>query len=318
MKQASFSDLEHASKKKTTRKERFLAEMDQAIPWQVMLKPLRRKYPKGERGRPPVALQSLLRIYFMQQWYSLSDPGMEDSLHDVPCMRGFAGLSLDRIPDETTICKFRHFLETHKLNEKLFDQVNGHLQEQGLLLHEGSIVDATIVHASGSTKNQAKQRDPDMRQTKKGNQWYFGMKAHIGTDLNGRVHSVCMTDASVHDSQCFNDLLHGDEQIVYGDKAYANNQRKADYEAQGKTWRINRKAKRGHKLNCTDRSFNKKSNRIRAKVEHVFGIIKHQWGYRRVRYRGLEKNAGQLFALFTLANIYQCRKQLLATQGYCV
>jgi len=311
MKQPSFSDLEHSVKKKTIRKERFLATMDEVIPWQRLLKPLRRKYPKGERGRPPTPLQALLRIYFLQQWFGLSDPGVEDSLYDTLCLRQFAGLSLDNIPDETTICKFRHFLETHNLSAVLFDQVNVYLQEQGLLVHEGSIVDATIISASGSTKNQKQQRDPDMRQTRKGNQWYFGMKAHIGTDLNGRVHSVCMTDAAVHDSQCLDDLLHGDEQIIYGDKAYSNRQRQRELEQQGKTWRVNRKAVRGRKLNCADQSFNRKSNRVRARVEHVFGVIKHQWGYRKVRYRGLEKNANQLFALFALANVYMCRRSLV-------
>ena len=174
-------------------------------------------------------------------------------------------------------------------------------------------MDATIIAASPSTKNQAKSRDPDMKQTKKGNQWFFGMKAHIGTDLNGRVHSVVVTNAGVHDSVVVDDLLHGEEQSIYGDKAYADRSRKAAFEGSGGTWRVNRKARRGCKLNAADRSFNRKSNRIRARVEHPFGIIKNLWGYRKVRYRGLDKNAHQVFSLFALANFYSVRSDLVPT-----
>lgn len=310
MKQSSFSDLAYENKKKTTRKERFLSEMDSILPWPVLLKLIKRKYPKGDRGRPPVHLETMLRIYFMQQWYGLSDPSMEDSLYDIESMRRFARVDLDTIPDETTICKFRHFLESHQLTQRLFEQSAGYLSDRGLLLSEGTIVDASIIAAPSSTKNANKARDPEMKQTKKGNQWYFGMKAHIGTDTEGRIHSVVGTAANVHDSVIMDDLLHGEETHVYGDKAYASADRQAEAEAAGITWRINRKAKRGRQLTCADRAFNRKSNRVRARVEHAFGIIKHLWGYRKVRYKGLDKNAAQLFTLFTLANFYMVRHQL--------
>jgi IS5 family transposase len=181
-----------------------------------------------------------------------------------------------------------------------------------MILNEGTIVDASIVSAPSSTKNKERQRDPEMKQTKKGNQWYFGMKMHIGSDTRGRVHSIVVTDASVHDSTVAEDLIHGEENELYGDKAYANADRKEAYEAAGVTWRVNRKAKRGKKLNCADRSFNRKSNRTRAKVEHAFGVVKHLWGYRKVRYKGIAKNASQVFALFTLSNLYMARKELVA------
>lgn len=313
MKQSSFSDLAYENKKKTTRKERFLGEMDVILPWKQLLKPILKKYPKMGNGRRPISAEVMLRIYFLQQWYGLSDPGMEDSLYDIESMRRFAGVEMSGIPDETTLCKFRHFLEKHRLTEKLFQITERYLSEQDLILSEGTIVDATIISAPSSTKNQDRQRDPEMKQTKKGNAWHFGMKAHIGSDTQGRMHSVVVTDASVHDSVVMEDCLHGEEQAIYGDKAYANEERKQAAESQGIDWRVNRKARRGRKLNCADRSFNKKSNRTRARVEHAFGVIKHLWGYRKVRYRGLAKNAAQVVTLFALANMYMARRELMAT-----
>ena len=310
MKQSSFSDLEYQSKKKTTRKEKFLSEMDTILPWKLLLKPIRKHYPKAGNGRPPMALETMLRIYFMQQWYQLSDPAMEDSLYDIEAMRRFAQITLDSIPDESTILRFRHFLEKHELTKKLFQVTEQYMSDQGLILSEGTIVDASIILAPSSTKNKDRQRDPDMKQTKKGNQWYFGMKTHIGTDTQGRVHSIVVTDASVHDSVVVDELIHGEETVLYGDKAYASQVRKEASEAQGMIWRINRKAKRGKKLNCADRSFNRKSNRTRARVEHAFGVVKHLWGYRKVRYKGLTKNAAQVFTLFALSNLYMARKEL--------
>lgn len=315
MKQSSFSELEYASKKKVTRKERFLTEMDNILPWKQLLKPLRRHYPKAGQGRHPIGLEVMLRIYFMQQWYGLSDPAMEDSLYDIEAMRRFAGVDLDGIPDETTICKFRHLLERHSLTEKLFSKSEQYLSDKGLLLSEGTIVDASIISAPSSTKNKDQARDPDMKQTKKGNQWHFGMKMHIGTDTQGRVHSVAVTDAAVHDSTVMEDLVHGEETVVYGDKAYASEQRQADYESRGVEWRVNRKAKRNRKLNCADKAFNRKSNRTRARVEHTFGVIKHLWGYTKVRYKGLEKNASQVFTLCALANLYLARRELATAEG---
>lgn len=315
MNQSSFADLEYAHKKKTTRREKFLQEMDAVIPWQLLVKTIKRYYPQGHTGRPPVKLEVLLRIYFLQQWYGLSDPAAEDSLYDTESMRRFVGVDLSGIPDESTICRFRHRLEKEGLTAKLFRKVEGYLTEKGLIVSEGTIVDATIVSAPSSTKNQEKKRDPEMKQTKKGNQWHFGMKAHVGADTEGRVHSVVVTDASVHDSQIMDDLLHGEEQAVYGDKAYANADKREQAEANGVEWRVNRKARRGKKLNCADRAFNKKSNRTRAKGEHAFRIVKDLWGYSKVRYKGLEKNAAQVFSLFALANLYLCRKDLLELQG---
>ena len=287
MEQATFESLAYEHKKKRTRKQKFLGEIEQVLPWKALLKPVLRHYPRGRNGRPPIPAEMLLRIYFMQQWYDLSDPAMEDSLYDIQSMREFAGTMLERIPDETTICKFRHFLEHYRLTEKLFVVVADHMERHGLYVKEGAIVDASIIEAPSSTKNEDKKRDPDMKQTKKGNQWYFGMKAHIGTDTQGRVHSVGVTDASVHDSQMADDLLHGEEQVIYGDKAYADNEKRIAFKERGGTWRVNRKAHRGKKLNAADKAFNRKSNRTRAKVEHAFGVVKHLWGYRKVRYKGL-------------------------------
>jgi IS5 family transposase len=315
MKQPSFSDLEYANKKKTTRRERFLQEMDSIIPWKLLTRPIKRAYPQGHTGRPPVALESMLRIYFLQQWYGLSDPAAEDSLYDTESMRRFVGVDLDSIPDESTICRFRHRLEREGLTAKLFQKVEGYLSEHGLIVNEGTIVDATIIGASGSTKNKEKKRDPEMKPTRKGNQWYFGMKAHVGTDTHGRVHSVVVTDASVHDSQMMEELVHGEEQVVYGDKAYADANKQSRFEEAGVEWRVNRKGSNRRKLNIADRSFNRKNNRTRARGEHAFRIVKDLWGYSKVRYRGIEKNAAQMFTLFALANLYLCRRELPALQG---
>lgn len=315
MRPFSFTDLEYEQKKKVTRKERFLGEMDAIIPWKTLLKPIRRHYPKVGNGRRPIGLEIMLRIYFMQQWYGLSDPAMEDSLYDITAMRRFAGVALSSIPDETSILHFRHLLERHGLTEVLFRQTERYLSDKGLILNEGTIVDATIIHAPTSTKNQERQRDPEMKQTKKGNQWYFGMKAHVGTDPQGFVHSIAVTDASIHDSQVMDDLIHGEEYAVYGDKAYASQQRQADYEAKGMAWRVSRKAGRGQKLTTAELAWNRHQSRTRAMGEHAFGVVKHLWGYTKVRYKGLEKNAAQVFTLFALANLYRARKPLMLVQG---
>ena len=308
-----FSDVAYTHKKKITRKARFLSEMDAIVPWDSLLQPILKTYPKPGRGRRPMAAAVMLRIYFMQQWYNLSDPAMEDSLYDVESMRRFAGVSLNDIPDETTICKFRHFLRKHHLPPVLFERITQHLSKRGLLMREGTIVDATIGAAPSSTQNRAGARDAEMGSTKKGTTWHFGLKAHVGSDPHGRVHRVVVTSASVHDGQVMADCLHGDEQVVYGDKAYADTQRQQEAEAQGVEWRGHRKATRGRKRTCADRSFNRKNNRVRARVEHAFGIIKHLWGYRKVRYRGLANNAAQLVTLFALANLYLVRRPLSTT-----
>lgn len=266
-------------------------------------------------------LERMLRIYLMQQWFALSDPAMEDALYDIESMRRFAGIDLetDSVPDETTILNFRRLLEKHNLGEKFFVEIGKHLDEQGLSIQQGTIVDATLIAASPSTKNKDRQRDPEMSQTKKGNQYYFGMKAHIGVDKDTRqVHTVVTTTASVHDSSVMEDLLHGDEDEVYGDKAYAKDERKEKYTAQGVSWKVSHKARRGQALSRQQIKENKKHNKVRALVEHPFHVIKCLWGYRKVRYRGLDKNSNQLFTLFGLVNLYLARKTIIQRQASCV
>jgi transposase, IS5 family len=313
MRTVSFASLAYENKKKKTRREQFLEEMNQVIPWGELLQVIKGYYPKAGNGRQPMPLERMLRIYFMQQWYGMSDPAMEDALYDIESMRRFADIDIevDVIPDETTILNFRHLLERHNLTKKIFEKTQRYLSEKGLLLREGTIVDATIINAPSSTKNQDKKRDREMRQTKKGNQWYFGMKAHVGTDSGrGLAHNVVVTDAAVHDSKVMDELLHGEEQAVYGDKAYANEEKKKEYEARGVKWCVNRKANRGHQLTQEDVECNHKQSQIRAKGEHAFLVVKHLWRYQKVRYKGLYKNAVQIFSLFALANLYLVRHDL--------
>ena len=308
---ASFADLSYREKKKQTRREKFLAQMNAILPWDKLLEPIERSYPKGRRGRPPVGVERMFRIYLMQQWYGLSDPAMEENLYDIEAMRRFAGVGLGSVPDETTICKFRHYLEKHSLTKELLEVSNRHLEEHGLILNEGTIVDASIIRAPSSTKNEEGKRDPEMRSVKKGNNWYFGMKAHIGTDTQGLVRKVEFTAASVHDSQLTEQLLEGETVAVYGDKAYVDGGKKNKYNKTGVKWRVSRKAKRGRKLSSREKMYNGVVNSVRARVEHAFGVVKNLWGYRKTRYRGLEKNGAQMFALFGLANFYMVRKKLL-------
>jgi len=309
----SFASLAYENKKKRTRREKFLQEMDQVIPWEELLQIIKQYYPRAGNGRQPMPLGRMLRIYFMQQWYGLSDPAMEDALYDIESMRRFADIDLevDVIPDETTILHFRHLLEKHQLTKKIFEKTQQYLTEKGLLLREGTIVDATIISAPSSTKNQGKTRDKEMKQTKKGNQWYFGMKAHVGTDTRkGLAHSVVVTDAAVHDSQVMDELLHGEEQAVYGDRAYTSEKKRQEYEARGINWRVNRKACRHYQLTPEDMAYNRRQSQIRAKGEHAFLVVKHLWHYQKVRYKGLFKNAVQVFSLFALANFYLVRHEL--------
>lgn len=318
MNRVSFASLVYDSKKKKTRREKFLEEMDHVIPWAELLSVINTYYPKAGNGRHPIPVERMLRIYFMQQWYGLSDPAMEDALYDSESMRRFAGIDLgeDVIPDETTILNFRHLLEQHKLTENIFEKIRLYLKEKGLLLREGTIVDATIIEAPSSTKNRERTRDAEMKQTKKGNRWYFGMKAHVGTDTRrGLVNKIVVTDASVHDSRVIDDLLDGEETIVYGDKAYADEDKRKEYQERGIEWCINRKGSRNHTLREEDREWNHKHNKIRAKGEHAFHVVKCLWNYHKVRYKGLIKNAAQLFSLFALANVYMVRKELLISLG---
>lgn len=315
MKQTTFASLAFDRKKKQTRRERFLSEMETVVPWAALLAVIEPHYPKaGRRGRPPKALETMLRIYFMQQWYALSDPAMEDALYEVESMRRFARLELadDAMPDETTILKFRHLLERHKLTAQLMNVINDTLEQRGLLLKGGTMVDATIIHAPPSTKNQDKQRDPEMHQTKKGNQWFFGMKIHVGADVDsGLVHTVSVTSANAPDISQLPHLLREDDRAVFGDKGYVNNQFKRAARQAGVFWGVSLRASAQHKLTPANERFNHRMSSIRARVEHLFRVIKRQFGYTKVRYKGIVKNAAQVFSLIGLTNLYLARRALM-------
>ncbi|MEO6908331.1 MAG: IS5 family transposase [Abditibacteriaceae bacterium] len=317
MSQLTFCSLSYASKKKVTRRESFLQEMETIVPWLDFESLIEPHYPKAGNGRQPMGLSSMLRIYFMQQWFQLSDPGMEDALYDSQSMQRFAGLEVgrDAIPDESTILHFRHLLEKYHLTEQMFSSVRDDLQSKGILLHQGTITDATIIHASGSIKNREKARDKEMSTTMKGKTWHFGMKAHVGVDSkSGLAHTLVCTTASVHDSQVADQLLHGEEKEIYGDKAYSDQKRKHHFKSKGIAWRVSIKSPRGKSLTSQEKAWNKSRSQVRARVEHGFCTIKHLWGYRKVRYKGLAKNQSQLFALFTLTNLYRARKSILLVQ----
>jgi len=316
-KQPAFPGLRHAMKKKQTRREKFLAEMEAVVPWTRLLALIEPHYPKAgsKGGRPPMPLETMLHVYFLQQWYALSDPMAEEMLYDSDAMCRFAGIELgdDRIPDETTILNFRHLLEKHALTEKLFAEVNGHLADQGITLRSGTLVDATIIDAPSSTKNRAKARDPDMSSTKKGNDWFFGMKAHVGVDADsGIVHSLETTTAKVHDSQVWDELLHGAETSVWADKGYVSVARETAFSGPGKFWGVMRKAPKGGALHPINEDINRTIAMVRARVEHPFRMLKRQFGYLKTRYRGLAKNRAQLFTLFALGNLFLVRRRLLS------
>jgi len=315
MSQQSFASFEQSQKKKRTKRDVFLSEMDEVVPWARLEALIDPYYTKPRKGRPQMALSTMLRIYFLQQWYGLSDPGAEEALYDIHAMRSFAGLDLgrDAIPDETTILNFRHLLERHELTQTLFEAVGSYLEERSLLLRGGTIMDASLIAASPSTKNKDRKRDPDMSQTRKGKQWYFGAKMHIGVDVHsGLVHTARMTKASRHDSVLTDDLTRHDDRAVFGDKGYASDKRKRAARARGILWAVKDKRKPGRVLSSTQKKRNRKHGSVRAKVEHVFRVIKCQFGYRRVRYKGLAKNTAQMFTLTALANLYMARKRLMA------
>ncbi len=305
-------------KGKVTRRERFLAEMDAVIPWARLLGLIEPHYPKAGSGTQPLPMERMLRIYFMQNWFNLSDPAAEDSLYDSESMRRFAGIELaeDVIPDESTILRFRHLLEEHRLTERIFAEIRTLLEERRLLLKSGTIVDATIIAAPPSTKNADHARDPEMRQTKKGKDWHFGMKAHVGTDRRGIVHSLTTTAANVHDSTQMSKLLHGQEREVFGDQAYWNESHRRSAQEAGIRYRVNRRASR-RPLTEHQRTINRLRSRARARCEHVFHVVKRLWGFSKVRYRGLAKNTARLFTAFALANLYLLRRRLLPAQGTC-
>lgn len=313
--QLSFASLDFMAKKKRTKRDVFLAEMSAVVPWGRLEAVIEPHYPKmgPQGGRRPFPLPVMLRIYCLQQWYSLSDPGAEESLYDIQSMRAFAGLELgrDAIPDETTILNFRHLLERHDLTKAIFESVAEHLAAKGELLRGGTIVDATLIAASPSTKNKEQKRDPAMSSSKKGNQWYFGMKAHIGVDAeSGLVHTAGVTTGKVNDAKVMANLIREDDTAIYGDKGYASDAKKQAAEKAGVRWRVKAKAKPGRELTKRQRARNRRFGKVRAKVEHVFRVLKCQFGYRKVRYRGIAKNGAQVFALLALANIFLVRGRL--------
>jgi len=321
--QLTFGDAEGLGKRKQTRREIFLAEMEQVVPWKSLLALIEPHYPtSGRRGRPPYALPTMLRIHLLQQWYALSDPGMEEALHEIASMRLFARLSgLAPIPDETTILNFRRLMETNGLAAKMLEAVNAHLARKGQSLRAGTIVDATIISAPSSTKNADKARDPEMHQTKNGNQWYFGMKAHIGVDeFSGLVHHVKGTAANVGDVTVTHELLHGKEDCVLGDSGYTGADARAELRDCKATFLIAKKRGTVKAIrNARDRRQHERwescKASMRAKVEHPFRVIKRQFGYTKVRYRGLAKNTAQVLTLFALSNLWMTRRQLMPVQG---
>jgi IS5 family transposase len=319
-KQQTFAGLAWKNKGKVTRREQFLSEMNQIIPWELLLKLIEPHYPKAGRGRQPLGLEKMLRIYLLQIWFDLSDPQAEDAIYDSESMRRFAGVELsdDVVPDESTILRFRHLLEKHKLTEAMFEKINGVLEENGLLLRSGTIVDATMIAAPSSTKNSTKSRDPEMRQAKKGNTWHFGMKVHVGTDRRGVVHTLLTTHAAAADIKQMEALLHGREREIFGDQAYWKEANRKRFRAAGVKYRVNRRGTHQRPLTDYQKKINQSRSRTRARGEHAFRIVKRLWGFAKVRYRGLMKNTARAFATFALANLYMVRKFIVPDRERCL
>lgn len=319
---ASEMDAGFAMHRKATKRDLFLAEMGRVVPWSALCALIEPHYPKVREdgaGRRPIGLERMLRIHFLQQWYALSDPGVEEALYDSEAMRRFVGIDLGRegAPDESTVLQFRHLLERHGLAKQMLAEVNRYLAGHGMKLSRGTIVDATIIAAPPSTKNRDKARDPEMHQTKKGNQWHFGMKAHIGVDVNtGLVHTVISTAANVADVVEVPNLLRGNETSVYGDAGYTGADKRVKPK-RGRAWFIAEKRSKVMAIadaelrDLVDQIEHKKAS-VRAKVEHPFRIVKRQFGYLKVRYRGLKKNGAQVMTLFALANLWMARRTVLA------
>ena len=319
-KQQTFASEAWGRKGKVTRRERFLAEMDAVLPWGRLIALIEPHYPKGAVGRPPHELERMLRIYFLQQWFNLSDPQAEDAIYDSESMRRFARVELgdDRIPDETTILRFRHLLERHGLTGAIFEAVKDLLAEKGIWLKSGTIVDATIISAPSSTKNATKTRDPEMKQTRQGGSWHFGMKLHIGTDRRGIVHSVTATHAAEADRNQLPHLLHGEERVLYGDQAYWKQADREAFEAAGVRYRVNRRMSKGNRaLSERWRKINRARSRMRARCEHPFHVVKRLWGFEKVRYRGIAKNLARAQTMFALANLYAVRHRLRPPGATC-
>ena len=302
--------------RKPTRRDGFLKTMNAIVPWAALCEVIEPHYPKAGNGRPPIGLERMLRIHFIQHWFNLADLACEEALYDSASLRRFVGIDLGResVPDATTMLKFRRLLNTNKLGEALFAKVGAQLQAGGFQVKTGTIVDATIIGAPSSTKNADKARDPDMHQTRKGQQWYFGMKLHIGVDSqSGLAHSAVVTAANVHDKHPLPNLLHGNEQRVYGDSAYASQKELIHAKAPKARDFTNQRTRRADGIvDEVERGKNRNKSRIRARVEHVFGVVKRLWGFGKVRYRGLAKNATRAFTALALANIYLGRQRLMA------
>jgi IS5 family transposase len=315
MKQLSLASSGFDKFSRATKRSVFLAEMDKVVPWPALCALIEPVYPHNEVGRPPVGVERMLRIHFLQAWFNLSDPAAEEALYDSEAMRRFVGidLGLERAPDETTICNFRHLLEQNQLGKKIFATVNEHLKASGLRLSTGTIVDATIISAPSSTKNRDGKRDPEMHQTKKGNQWFFGMKAHVGVDSKTKlIHSVEATAANVHDARVLPELLHGDETEVYGDQAYRGQTDLIEFYAPNARDLTNRRYRHKGVVDEVERMNNRAKSKVRSRVEHVFAVIKLKFGFTKVRYRGLAKNRHRLNVAAALANLFMVRRHLLA------
>jgi len=312
---ASEQNAQYEQYRRPTKRDVFLATMEQIVPWEHLCEVIEPFYPKAGNGRPPVGLERMLRMYFVQHWFNLADAACEDALLDSTALRRFVGIDLgrERVPDATTLLKFRRLLEKYKLGEALFAKVGEVLQAQGLKVGTGTIVDATIIGAPSSTKNADKQRDPEMHQTRKGKQWFFGMKLHIGVDSRtGLAHSAVVTAANVHDKHPLPDLLHGDEQRVWGDCAYAAQAASIRSKAPAARSFANRPVRKGSVTEGLERLVNRAKSRVRARVEHVFAVVKRLWGFGKVRYRGLSKNATRAFVATGLANLYLARRHRVA------
>jgi transposase, IS5 family len=320
-KQLGFGDYEQSTARKRTKRERFLAQMEAVVPWGALIALIEPCYPRtgSKGGRPPYPLETMLRIHLMQQWYDLSDPAMEDALIEVPTMRRFAGIDLisERIPDETTILAFRHLLERHDLGKQIFEAVKTHLKDQGMSMKQGTIIDATLIAAPSSTKNKKGERDPEMHQTRKGKQWYFGMKVHIGVDKdNGLIHSIETTSANVHDLTPAAELLHGEETVVYADSGYQGIEKREEMKGKAIGFRVAMRPGKRRALPDTpdgrlDDLVETAKAHIRAKGEHPFRVIKRQFGFQKTRLRGIHKNGCKVNVLAALANLFMARHVLL-------
>src|SRR5271165_3115303 len=301
---------------KKTRRATFSEDMEQVVPWAKLCALIEPHYPKPGNGRRPKELEKMLRIYFLQQWFNLADPAVEEALYDSATLRQFVGIDLgaEPVPDETTVCKFRHLLEENNLGEEILGTVNLHLQAKGVRITTGTIVDATLIHAPSSTKNREQSRDPEMHQTRKGKQWYFGMKAHVGVDSKTKIiHTAVATAANVSDVAILPDLLHGEETRVWGDQAYRGQSEVIQQCAPQAQDCTHRRYRYKDRIDEVERAKNRTKSTVRSKVEHVFGVMKLKFGFVKVRYRGLAKNANRLFATCALVNLFMVRKKLMAT-----